>query len=89
MPPDSSHLCFTLPFSSPPTPVFCADAAAFRRMIAEPISGRDGPEAAERGWALLGTVLRGVMWRNPKAVVAQVGWPAGGAPRPSGGWQTC
>ena len=47
-----------------------ADAVAWRRMISDPLSAGKSPAAA-RAWQLLSTVLRPLMWRNIKAVVAQ------------------
>lgn len=48
-----------------------ADAATWRRMIADKIAGGEEGPAAAAGWDLLGRVLRPLMWRNTKSVVAQ------------------
>lgn len=50
-----------------------ADALAWRRLVTEPMA--EGGAAAAQAWRLLGAVLKPLMWRNTKGVVAQVcGW---------------
>lgn len=48
-----------------------AEAAAWRRMIADRIAGGEEGPAAMAAWQLLDHVLRPLMWRNTKSVVAQ------------------
>ncbi|PRW05825.1 E3 ubiquitin- ligase SHPRH [Chlorella sorokiniana] len=47
------------------------EAAAWRRMIADRIAGSEEGPSATAAWDLLGRVLRPLMWRNTKSVVAQ------------------
>jgi hypothetical protein len=47
-----------------------ADAATWRRLVAEPVAHSEGP-AADQAWRVLSSVLTPLMWRNTKSVVAQ------------------
>jgi hypothetical protein len=53
-----------------------ADALAWRRLVADALDPEARPEqhpGSAAAWDLLSTVLRPLMWRNNKEVVAQVG----------------
>ena len=47
-----------------------ADAATWRRLVAEPVA-RGAGGAADQAWRVLSSVLTPLMWRNTKTVVAQ------------------